>query len=223
MLRRTSRIVTPLAAFAAGYMMFPKEWRKSHHLQGMAAHVNESVVRQLEATTEFTELKQNPNFRHYMFGDAMPQQHRKNHIGHGLLSGPDMFEIEPIAFLDEEHGELVSFYHLGKQLTSQDNQIHNGVVSTILDEGLCICGFPKLPSQKGVTAQLAIDFKNQAPPDTTVRLSAKVVEAKGRKVVIRGFLETFPMDGGDAIRIADAECVLVEPKWFRYFLWFKLV
>ncbi|KAG7194876.1 uncharacterized protein KQ657_003984 [Scheffersomyces spartinae] len=223
MLRLITRIGSPLAALTVGYLVFPKEWNKSHHLQGHVVHVNEAVVGQLEDTNEFKDLQKNANYRYYRFGDAMPLQHRKNHIGHGLLSGPDMFEIEPIAFLDEQNGQLVSFYHLGKLLTSQDNQIHNGVISTILDEGLCICGFPQLASQKGVTAQLAIDFKNQAPPDTTVRLTARVVEAKGRKVVIDGFLDTFPLDGLDSTRIAEAQCVLVEPKWFRYFLWFKLV
>ncbi|QEL62169.1 hypothetical protein SBP28_004180 [Candidozyma auris] len=97
--------------------------------------------------------------------------------------------------------------------------LHNGITATILDEGLCACGFSSLPSKRGVTANLTIDFKNQAQPQSTVVLRAKVAEAKGRKVVIDGTLSTFPTHLGEKpMEIASAKCVLVEPKWFKYFL-----
>ena len=102
------------------------------------------------------------------------------------------------------------------------SQIHNDVVSTILDECLCACGFSKLPSKKGVTAKLSIDFLNQARPESTVVLRAKVTEAKGRKVVIQGRLELLAAAAHESIPIASAECVLVEPKWFKYFSWLQL-
>lgn len=115
---------------------------------------------------------------------------------------------------DDESYDLVGFYHLGNKLTSQDGQIHNGIISTILDEGLCTTGFNKLPSKRGVTAKLNINFINQANKNTTVILKAKVVQHKGRKVVINGQLSEL---GGHVI--ANGNCILVEPKWFRYFSW----
>lgn len=164
----------------------------------------------------------NESFIRISQSDNLPQQHHHNYVGSGLLFGPNLMEIDPIIFLNPDSGEITSFYHLGSKLISQDGLIHNGVTSTIIDEGLCTCGFSRLPSKKGVTAKLSISFENQAPPNSTVVLKAKVVESKGRKVVIDGVLETFPLDGSNPITIANANCVLVEPKWFKYLSWLQI-
>ncbi|KAG7665930.1 uncharacterized protein J8A68_000553 [[Candida] subhashii] len=70
-----------------------------------------------------------------------------------------------------------------------------------------------------------IDPINQAPPQSTVVLRAKVKEAKGRKVVIGGYLETLPLDDNKAekpLLIAESTCILVQPKWFKYFTWLQI-
>lgn len=119
---------------------------------------------------------------------------------------------------------MYSFCHLGSSLTGDDNKIHNGIISTLLDESLCFCGFDKLPSKRGVTAKLTIDFKNKAPPNSNIMLIANVTETKGRKCIIKGHVETIPeINSKDKpIHVADAICILVEPKWFKYFGWVDL-
>lgn len=186
MFKRIVRTSTPLLALAVGVAAFPVGWRKGNLRDKKILHINEAVVEQIEQTEDYKNLVADPKNVQYNSSHAFPDQHHKNYVGTGLLFGPNLFEIDPIVFLNEEAGEITSFYHLGDKLVSQDGQIHNGVVSTILDEGLCSAGFPLLPSKKGVTASLSIDFKNQAPPGSTVVLRAKVVEHKRRKVVIEG-------------------------------------
>ncbi|KAK6458037.1 HotDog domain-containing protein [Scheffersomyces xylosifermentans] len=224
MFRRLVRTVTPLVAFGVGIAAFPAEWRKGNWRDKKILHINDSVLQQIQDSEIYKTLLADKNYTQYNTSHAFPDQHHKNYVATGLLFGPNLFEIDPIVFLSEKNGELTSFYHLGDQLISQDGQIHNGVISTILDEGLCSAGFPLLPSKKGVTASLSIDFKNQAPPGSTVVLRAKVLEAKGRKVVIEGTLETLPSSISEkSIKIAESKCILVEPKWFKYFSWFQII
>lgn len=220
-LRTLTRLTTPFIAFGIGFALYPKEWRKGK-ISGdrKVSDLNQSLLEQISQTEEFQRVNSNELITKHNSSSLFPVQHLKNHVGSGLLFGPDLFEIDPIIFLDKQEGQLTSFYHLGKKLISQDGKIHNGIVSTILDEGLCSCGFAKLPSKKGVTAKLSIDFKNQAPPNSTVILKGKVTESKGRKVVIDGYLETLPMKQGEVpLRIAESRCILVEPKWFKYLSW----
>ncbi|RLV90392.1 Uncharacterized protein JA1_004620 [Spathaspora sp. JA1] len=224
--RGVVRKTIPLVAFGVGIVAFPKNWRKKYEgsdQQQKLLHINDTVIKQIQDTQLYKSLEANKNFKQYNSSHAFPGQHHTNYVGTGLLFGPDLFEIDPIVFLNEEIGELVSFYHLGDSLISQDGQIHNGVTSTILDEGLCSAGFPLLPAKKGVTAKLSIDFKNQAPPKSTVILRAKVKEANGRKVVIEGYLETLSFDlSVKPTLIAESRCILVEPRWFKYFKWLQI-
>ncbi|CAI5756664.1 unnamed protein product [Candida verbasci] len=221
MFKSISRKTIPIFAFGLGLAIFPKEWRKTSWNDKKINHINESIVSQIEQSNEFKKLQANKDLIVYNSSSSFPNQHHDNYVGTGLLFGPNLMEIDPIVFLDKR-GELTSFYYLGDELISQDGQIHNGIISTILDEGICSAGFPLLPSKKGVTAQLSINFKNQAPPKSTLMLKAKVKQHKGRKVVIEGELTTFPLNGEKSIVIANADCILVEPKWFKWFRWLQV-
>ena len=222
MFKRITRTTVPLVALAGGFFLFPKEWRKNHQNVYTLNHFNEEAAKKLTESSEYQVLDNNKAFTRMSISHEFPQQHKENHATSGILFGPHLMEVDLIIFINPSDGELVSFFHLGAKLVSHDGQIHNGVVSTILDEGLCACGFSKLPSKKGVTAKLSIDFLNQARPESTVVLRAKVTEAKGRKVVIQGRLELLAAAAHESIPIASAECVLVEPKWFKYFSWLQL-
>ncbi|GME73809.1 unnamed protein product [Ambrosiozyma monospora] len=131
--------------------------------------------------------------------------------------------------------QLFAFFKLGSNLVSHDGKIHNGIITTLLDENLCFCGFPNLPSKRGVTARLTVNYLQKAPPNSNVVLVAQVKSAKGRKVVVEGYVETLGDhdDGHDGqgkgkgnskggVRIADAVCILVEPTWFKYLSWVPL-
>lgn len=222
MIRFITKLTLPVVALSTGFLFFPKEWRKSSHLDRKLTSFNSNVLEELTKTKEFQKLANDESITKIIKSETFPLQFQSNHVGSGILFGPNLMEIDPVIFISEGTGELTSFYHLGSGLISQDGQIHNGIISTILDEGLCFCGFPKLPSKKGVTAKLSINFENQAPPNSTVVLRAKVIEAKGRKVVIDGSLETFPLDGSNPIKIANSKCILVEPKWFKYISWLQI-
>lgn len=223
LLRRFTRLTTPVLAFGAGLALFPAEWRRSKFQPAKLTHFNQDALDRISKSDLYKQLKDDPNYKMYNNSESFPKQHHENFVSRGMLFGPDLFEVDPVVFLNESAGELTAFYHLGKELVSGDGMLHNGITSTILDEGLCACGFSKLPSKKGVTANLTIDFKNQAQPQSTVVLRARVEEVKGRKVVIKGNLLVFPTRFGEQpMEIATASCVLVEPKWFRYFRWLQI-
>lgn len=217
MLRFIIRTTTPVLAFGVGFAVNP--YRKSPR-DTKLQHINEDVARQISASKEVQKMAASSEWHQVFSSATFPHQHKKNYVSRGLLMGPDLFEIDPIIYMNPGLGEFVGYYHLGAQLVSQDGRVHNGVVATLLDEGLCACGFPRLPSTKGVTARLSLAFENEATPDTTVVLRAKIDEARGRKVVSSGWVETFdPNATTPPLVIARGTVVLVEPHWFKWFNW----
>jgi len=215
------RVVFSSAFFAAGFAGFAKVWPEdSKELN--SKRLTEQRVEVLDTITKsqnYIKLLRDENYTGDVHSSRIPRLHQVNHVSQGLLFGPQHLEIDPIVFTNRKDGELQAYYHLGKKLTSNDGNIHNGVISTIMDELLCYCGFPELPSGRGVTAKLSIDFIQHVKPDSTILLKAKVKEVKGRKVVIGGHVET--VEKHPKI-VAEADCILVEPRWFKYFQWLKL-
>lgn len=216
MFRTITRITTPFIAGTIAFGAFPlkkSQWKPTE------TNDNQEILEKIKQSSLYKELEGNKEFVQHSARDQFPEQHHKNMVTAGLWYGDNMFEASPIIFSDNKE-RLYAFYHLGNKLVSEDGKIHNGITSTILDEGLCATGFPLLPSKKGVTAKLSIDFLNQAPSNSLVVLKANVVEHKGRKVVIKGSLETL---SDDPVVIAHGNCVLVEPKWFKYFSWLLFI
>lgn len=207
--------------FTTGFVAFAKAWPANsiEHNQRKSSEQRQEIIEKLKTNKQFNLLLQNKDATSLTHSSKIPKAHQTNHVSQGLLFGPQHLEIDPIVFINEKNQELHAYYHLGSKLASYDGNIHNGVVSTLLDEFLCYCGFPHLPSKRGVTAKLAIDFKDRVKPDATVLLKARVVEARGRKVIIDGHIET--VDDKPEI-IATARCILVEPKWFKYFSWLSM-
>lgn len=217
MLRRISRITIPGVAGGLAFGLFP--FRKSQFNPNTFPN-NEEIAQSIKNTDLFKRLKDDPEFTQMDTDKQFPQQHLRNYVSSGLLYGKDLFETKPVVFFNKKSGEFFAFHHIGKKLVSDDGKIHNGITATLLDEGLCAAGFPFLPSKKGVTAKLSIDFENQVTPNSIVAVKANVVEHKGRKVVINGSLESLDHN---PTTIATANCILVEPKWFRYFSWFQFI
>ncbi|KAH3664358.1 hypothetical protein WICMUC_005743 [Wickerhamomyces mucosus] len=207
--------------FTTGFALFAKAWPANsiEHNQRPTEDQRIEVLNKIKDNHNFKNLLNNQDVTVLTHSSKIPKVHQTSHVSQGLLFGPQRLEIDPIVFMDEKNKELHAYYHLGKNLASFDGKIHNGVISTILDEFLCFCGFPYLPSKRGVTAKLSIDFLERVEPDATILLRAKVIEHKGRKVIIGGHVETL-----DAVpkKLAEANCVLVEPKWFKYFGWLPI-
>ncbi|ODV58306.1 Mrx3p ASCRUDRAFT_26300, partial [Ascoidea rubescens DSM 1968] len=177
----------------------------------------------IQRNEEFLSAKNDKEFIGGRVSSAIPKSYQTNQVSQGLLYGSNKIDIDPIYFLNKQEGVLKGFYHVGSDLNNKNSRLHNGIVSIMLDEGLCYCGFNRLPSKRGVTAKLSIDFVNEIKTDATLVLRAKIVSSKGRKVVIDGHVETLPLNEYEApIRVANANCILVEPRWFKYFRWVKV-
>lgn len=244
-LRAVNRaVVIPTVGFTAGVATFIKGWPDESDALMLADPVQTGSVGSLSKQHPslqrsdildkishmplYKSLMADPEVHHSSQSANIPSSHRAYHVGQGQLFGPGKLEIDPLIFLNKEAGEITVFYHLGKDLSNAEGKIHKGILSLLLDEGLCFCGFPKLPSKRGVTALLSLNFEKDIPADSTVILRAKVSESKGRKCIIDGTLEAVPYRNplGRLVGMGTpnhgevyvrSKCILVEPKWFKYF------
>lgn len=207
--------------FAAGFATFATPWKQdSKDINTRSVEdQRKEILQDIKLSENYKDLIKNPDYAFDTHSSRIPKTYQGHFVSQGLFFGPKHLEIDPMVFVNAKDHELQAYYHIGEKMCSYDGKIHNGVLSTIIDESLTFCGFPLLPSKRGVTARLSIDFLAHIKPDSTVILKAKVKEHKGRKVVIEGHIETV---GANPVKIAQAECILVEPKWFKYFAWLKL-
>lgn len=223
-------IVLPTLGFGLGVATFMKAWPD----EAGAITLNKGkvtsqvlsrsdIIQKITESKLYNQLKQDANVEQSLQSDKIPAGHKPYHVGQGILFGKNKLEIDPLIFLNETEGKLTVFYHLGKDLGNEKGEVHKGVVSLLMDEALCYCGFPRLPSKRGVTAKLSLKFNRDIPADSTVILTATVRESKGRKCIIDGNLQVLteqhalPSLWGEKEPHVQAECILVEPKWFKYF------
>lgn len=243
-------VILPASGFTLGVATFIKGWpnesssltlddrvqdsSKIHYKSKQPLYLQRSdILQRISELPLYEQLMKDPNVKHSFQSEGIPEGHRFYHVGQGQLFGPGKLEIDPLVFMNEKQGEITVFYHLGKDLSNERGQIHKGVLSLLLDEGLCFCGFPKLPSKRGVTAKLNIEFDKEIPQDSTIVLKAHVSESKGRKCIIDGSLESIPQrnilnkilgqkGSNNGTIYVRSKCILVEPKWFKYFSWINL-
>ncbi|CDK29290.1 unnamed protein product [Kuraishia capsulata CBS 1993] len=215
------RAFVGFAAIGAGYASFVRAWPDDSKILFKAYTPDPLSVKQIQNNKLFQQYQKDTpaKYKFYNLSGVIPKAHHGDHVGTGLLYDSQHLEIDPAVFVDRKSGDLTAFYHLGEKLVGSDGKIHNGLISTLMDEALCFCGFPLLPSKRGVTAKLSVDFVNKAPPNSTVILKAHVFSVKGRKCVIHGTVETVPVGKEPAILVSKAECILVEPKWFKFLSW----
>lgn len=219
-----------MSVFGAGFALFAHPWPGTRRLSSGERNngVNKAQIGQMQISNViltspiFQEVLKDSDFLLLTVDELIPQAHRNNHVGQGLLGSPNHLDVGPLLFLNKSKGQMYAFCHLGPSLEGGDGKVHNGILATLLDESLCFCGFDKLPSKRGVTAQLTINFKDKVhlgKNGTDVILSANVKEWKGRKCIIDGKVQTLERN---PTTVADATCVLVEPKWFKWLSWVDL-
>ncbi len=69
------------------------------------------------------------------------------------------------------------------------NVLHGGIVATALDEILAWTAI-LVAGTMAVTATLEFKFRNPAPPDAEYRLEGRLVEQRGKRLVLEGFCYT---------------------------------
>lgn len=222
----TRAVVLPTAGFGLGVSTFLRAWPSeggslSLKDEDQSRSQRSDVLRKIGGTDLYRSLSADSEYVKILQSDGIPAGHRPNHVGQGILFGEGKLEIDPVILKNETRGEIVVFYHLGKDLGNENGKVHKGVLSLLLDEALCYCGFPTLPSKRGVTAKLDVHFEKDIPADSTIVLRANVMESKGRKCIIDGTLESLPSNSFSRLFLgptvyASASCILVEPTWFRH-------
>lgn len=220
-----------VASFGLGFTLFARPWpdspmwaRPMDLVKDKKANVAIETYSKLPSYPTFSDMKvfesymKDENFELITTDRLVPEAHRYNQVSRGLMDLNN-----PIVMINKKEGELVLFGRAdSNNMIGLDGKIHNGIILTLFDESLCICGFDKLPSKRGVTAKLNVNFSNKLQPNSTFMLTAKVTESRGRKVIIDGKLLPLDRKGKVGTSISDARCILVEPTWFKYFGWVDL-
>lgn len=231
---RTVRVLfrgtASVASFGLGFAVFARPWPdspmwvKPMELVKDKREMQDARSEKMAGGAAFSDVKlfqqyaRDERFKLVPVEKLIPEAHRYNQVSQGLMGLG-----HPVMLVDRDAGELVLFGKADNtNLVGLDGKIHNGIILTLLDESLCFCGFDRLPSGRGVTANLKVDFHGKLPPGSSFVLTAKVGQARGRKVVIDGKLEVLSGRGAVGAPVADATCLLVEPKWFKWLTWVDL-
>lgn len=118
----------------------------------------------------------------------------------------------------------VTFFHLGHKLTGHKGIIHGGLLATLLDELTCRLAFLNFENQRGVTANLNIDYKQPTIANQFIMIKCIVLEKIGRKCWVKGEvykLNNNNQQGSDDDLIIDkpenlltsCKVLVIEPKW----------
>ncbi|KAK9237507.1 HotDog domain-containing protein [Lipomyces kononenkoae] len=169
----------------------------------------------IDALPLVRSLRSDPRYKESRPHIAAPEHLTEQMLTAGVLSGPGKLTVPPIIWNDTEAHELVSVVHLGRNLCGHPGIIHGGLLATLLDEGLCRCAFPALPSKVGVTANLNLNYRSPAFADRLYVMRAEVTQVEGRKAWVKGHFETIPEEGKEPTVVVEADVLVVEPKWAK--------
>lgn len=146
----------------------------------------------------------------------------------GLLLVDDAYLSQFSDFEDTENSNNSSytFFHLGSMLSGHPQIVHGGLVATLMDELTCFLGFQSLPSKKGVTANLNINYFKPCLVNSYIMVKCTVSRKNGRKCWVKGQIFHLDLDTDIEEPISDfvekkdnllseCECLIIEPRWVQ--------
>lgn len=142
-----------------------------------------------------------------------PNELKKHSLTAGTLLGHGKVPVPPLVFTNPKC--LVSLAYLGTDLCGHAGMVHGGMLATMMDEGLARCSFSSFPSHVGVTANLNINYRKPTPAGSFVVLKAETVRVEGRKVWVKGRIETLEENDKAGILLVEAEGLFIEPKYAK--------
>lgn len=175
------------------------------------------------ATTAVDSTEASNSDAHYQL--SRPFEYYPPHMLTHSLTGsslrkPGMLAVPPLvlsktaqgaAKLGGSQGDAYTFVHLGRSMCGHDGIIHGGLLATVLDEVLARTSFFNLPHHVGVTARLEIDYRFPVKADQVVVVETELIEAKGRKAIVKGVMKTL---NGDLL--VESKAIFVEPKMIKW-------
>ncbi|KAJ5478901.1 hypothetical protein N7530_004410 [Penicillium desertorum] len=174
---------------------------------------------------------------------AIPPPIRQHHFVGGSLAGSGKLAFAPYMWLSigkseaqaenaDRASSVVSVFHIGQDLCGHPGFVHGGLLSVLFDEVFARCVSAAFPSGLGMTANLNVDFRKPALPDRMYVLRTKTVKVEGRKAWVEGRMTYLPLalpsadshsivadsgllreDSEDAVMVAEAKALFIEPKF----------
>ncbi|KAH8077754.1 Thioesterase/thiol ester dehydrase-isomerase [Cristinia sonorae] len=140
----------------------------------------------------------------------IPEERRVNSLTAGALRGPGKLALPPLVRAKKDESESIFFLHVGRGLCGHEGIIHGGLLATLLDESLGRIALLNLPDKIGVTANLNLNYRAPTRADQFIAIKTRVLEKKGRKVVVAGSIEDL-----QGTVLVEATAVFIQPKYAK--------
>ncbi|KZV96623.1 Thioesterase/thiol ester dehydrase-isomerase [Exidia glandulosa HHB12029] len=135
----------------------------------------------------------------------------QNHFLLGALRAPSRIAVPPLVRARRDETAACAFVHVGRGLCGHDGIAHGGLLASLLDEASARTALLNLPSNIGVTARLELDYKAPLRAGRFVVVRTRLLEKKGRKVIVEGSVED--VDGSTVY--VKSRAIFVEPKYAK--------
>lgn len=89
-------------------------------------------------------------------------------------------------FYDLDDGSIVGLVTLKDNHVSYPTVVHGGITATMLDEAMGRCSFQIEPDTWCVTLEMTVRYKKSVPPETPLRVPARVVENREHVFICEG-------------------------------------
>jgi acyl-coenzyme A thioesterase PaaI-like protein len=140
-----------------------------------------------------------------------PSLQSTSFMGSHLLSD-DKVPVPPMVFTDDHKNRLISVTYLGKSLCGHPGVVHGGMLATLLDEGFARACSGAISGKNGVTANLTINYRAPCHVDQFVVMRAETFKIEGRKIWVKGRIESLPLSDSPGTLFVEAEGLFFEPK-----------
>lgn len=187
---------------------------KNGYFTGTDAESHDDVTRKVEKFIKehpmAVKLKSQPEFsesRRHSHTSKSDIQH--SFIGRTLM-GPGKIVVSPFTWIETNGKSLIQISYLGSDLCGHPGVVHGGMLATILDEGFANCCSAAFPNKNGMTAELSITYRSPVFSRNYVVLRVSVTKIDGRKIWVKGQIETLVTEGEKPVLMVEASALFIE-------------
>ncbi|KAJ9056837.1 hypothetical protein DSO57_1028814 [Entomophthora muscae] len=180
-------------------------------------HLSElEIVKELEkekrylSEPEVTGYKQIPR---YFSSEVRKEFSNQGSLTQATFRGPFRVPFPPSVYYHEALKQSVEVCFIGNQLSDENGNIHEGALTSLLDESFARVAFQQFRTPHMFTANLSIRFKHQLSENSYFKIVTKLA-SKAEQKSYKAILEARILDLSEK-EIATATAVFLVPKTLR--------
>ncbi|KAI9293350.1 hypothetical protein K502DRAFT_293895 [Neoconidiobolus thromboides FSU 785] len=140
---------------------------------------------------------------------------KESNLTQTTYRSPDKIPFPPRIYYNSQEGQSYEVHFAGSSLGDGNGNIHEGVISSLLDEAFARVAFQKFHTHYLFTANLSIDFMDELKVDSFFLIHCQLaINDKNYKAEIRA--EVKEVDSGKVV--ANATGLFLVPKDKRHLI-----